>query len=67
MAVNTSGCSKWMLYSALVRLHLKHCVQFWSPENKSDMVIMKSVQQRATERMKALEHFYEGRLALSWD
>ena len=51
------------LYKAIVRLHLKYCIQAWRPYRKKDIDMLVRIQRRATKMIPELRDLsYKERL-----
>ena len=51
------------LYKAIVRHHLKYCIQAWRPYRKKDIDTLERIQRRATKMIQELRYLsYEERL-----
>jgi len=54
--VNRSREVNIPLYSAMVRLHLKYCDQFWAPHYKKDILLLECIQRRTMRLLKSREN-----------
>ena len=44
------------LYSALIRLHVEHCIQIWNPQYRRDVYLLEYIQKRTTKMIQGMEH-----------
>ena len=52
-----------LLYKAIIRSHLEHCIQAWRPYRKKDISMLEHIQRRATKIIPELRDLiYEERL-----
>ena len=45
-----------LLYSALVRPHLKYCIQAWSPQQQREVELLEWVQRRDMKVIRGLKY-----------
>ena len=43
-------------YSTLVRPHLEHCIQMWSPQYRRNVDLLESIQRMAIKMIQGMEH-----------
>jgi len=44
-----------LLYSVLVRPHLKYCIQMWSPQYRRDVDLLEHIQRMATKMIQGMD------------
>jgi len=50
------GLNATFSYIPVLRPHLEHCVQVWSPQCRGDMDLLECIQGRATKMFQGMKH-----------